>query len=269
VRRSRELTLELKRCSELRGAVASWERVPPRSGLAAIEEGVEPKPPRVVLDALGRSRERLSSASTTCPVSASAIQKTRAARSAYPVAVSLEHAYRGVFRRLSVRGWDAIVAAVAIVALAGVFYANTMLASRVIDGTRYFWLDDDMMISMRYARNLAEGQGLVWNAGERVDGYTNFLWTMVMAAVHLTGVADARAALLLRGVGFGLLAASYVLPSTAPHLRRAELRGVSALAPGDADVPRHDTLVGLGVRDSAAHVPEPAVPRASSRRYSA
>src|SRR5262245_62098493 len=38
-------------------------------------------------------------------------------------------------------------------------------ASITIDGTRYFWLDDDQMISMRYARNLANGEGLVWNAG--------------------------------------------------------------------------------------------------------
>jgi hypothetical protein len=37
------------------------------------------------------------------------------------------------------------------------------------------------MISMRYAANLAAGAGLVWNPGERVEGYTNFLWTLLMA----------------------------------------------------------------------------------------
>ncbi len=47
-------------------------------------------------------------------------------------------------------------------------------SSIVLDGTRYFWLNDDQMISMRYARNLAEGYGLVWNPGERVEGYSNF-----------------------------------------------------------------------------------------------
>ena len=41
------------------------------------------------------------------------------------------------------------------------------------------------MISMRYGRNLAEGYGLVWNPGERVEGYTNFLWTVIMAGVHV------------------------------------------------------------------------------------
>src|SRR4051812_38733846 len=69
-----------------------------------------------------------------------------------------------------------IVAALTVVSLVD--------ASAVVDGTRYFWLDDDQMISMRYARHLANGNGLGWNPGQRVEGYTNFLWTLVMAAVH-------------------------------------------------------------------------------------
>jgi arabinofuranosyltransferase len=40
------------------------------------------------------------------------------------------------------------------------------------------WVCDDAFISYRYARNLLEGFGLVFNAGERVEGYTNFLWTV-------------------------------------------------------------------------------------------
>ena len=55
----------------------------------------------------------------------------------------------------------------------------------VVGGQRYWWLFDDAMISMRYAHNLATGQGLVWNPGERVEGYTNLLWTLLMAAFHL------------------------------------------------------------------------------------
>ena len=37
--------------------------------------------------------------------------------------------------------------------------------SFVVAGERYFSLFDDAMISMRYARNLAHGYGLVWNPG--------------------------------------------------------------------------------------------------------
>jgi hypothetical protein len=40
---------------------------------------------------------------------------------------------------------------------------------------------DDAYISLRYAENLVEGHGLVYNVGEYVEGYTNFLWTMLVA----------------------------------------------------------------------------------------
>ena len=46
-----------------------------------------------------------------------------------------------------------------------------------------WFLCDDAFISFRYARNLVEGQGLVFNAGERVEGYTNFLWVLELAAL--------------------------------------------------------------------------------------
>src|SRR4051794_33888811 len=114
-------------------------------------------------------------------------------------------------RRLRLDPLDSLVLAAALFGLAYLFYENTMLASRVIDGTRYFWLDDDMMISMTYARNLAEGHGLVWRPGDHGEGYTNFLWTLVMAAVHKTGVSDARAAVAVRAVNFAFLAGSFVL----------------------------------------------------------
>lgn len=54
-----------------------------------------------------------------------------------------------------------------------------------IDGQPFHTLFDDAMISMQYARNFANGDGLVWNAGgERVEGYSNFLWVLIMAAAH-------------------------------------------------------------------------------------
>ncbi len=46
---------------------------------------------------------------------------------------------------------------------------------------------DDTFISMRYAYNLVHGNGLVWNKGVRVAGFSNFLWTMVNAAVLMVG----------------------------------------------------------------------------------
>jgi hypothetical protein len=46
---------------------------------------------------------------------------------------------------------------------------------------------DDAYISLRYARHLAEGHGIVWNIGEYppVEGYTNFLFVILGAgAIH-------------------------------------------------------------------------------------
>ena len=44
-------------------------------------------------------------------------------------------------------------------------------------------LVDDSFISFRYARNFVDGHGLVFNVGERVEGYTNFLWVVLVAAL--------------------------------------------------------------------------------------
>ena len=46
-----------------------------------------------------------------------------------------------------------------------------------------WFLTDDAFISFRYARNLLEGHGLVYNPGEYVEGYSNFLWVLELAAL--------------------------------------------------------------------------------------
>jgi len=40
---------------------------------------------------------------------------------------------------------------------------------------------DDAYISYRYAQNLARGNGLVFNPGERVEGYSNLLYVLLLA----------------------------------------------------------------------------------------
>jgi hypothetical protein len=46
---------------------------------------------------------------------------------------------------------------------------------------------DDVFISFRYAENLVRGQGLVFNPGEWVEGYSNLLWTLLLAAFAAMG----------------------------------------------------------------------------------
>lgn len=50
-----------------------------------------------------------------------------------------------------------------------------------------WFVNDDAFISFRYARHLAEGLGLVYNPGERVEGFTNFLWTLLVAGAMRLG----------------------------------------------------------------------------------
>ncbi|MGA6168017.1 hypothetical protein [Amycolatopsis magusensis] len=40
---------------------------------------------------------------------------------------------------------------------------------------------EDAFITFRYSENLADGNGPVFNAGERVEGYSNFLWMLLIA----------------------------------------------------------------------------------------
>ncbi len=40
---------------------------------------------------------------------------------------------------------------------------------------------DDAYISYRYVKNLLRGEGLVYNKGERVEGFSNMLWVLLLA----------------------------------------------------------------------------------------
>ena len=64
---------------------------------------------------------------------------------------------------------------------------------------------DDAFITFRYARNLASGNGLVFNLGERVEGATSLSWTLLLAAAETLRLPIEAAALVL-GVSFAVLA---------------------------------------------------------------
>jgi len=83
-----------------------------------------------------------------------------------------------------------LLAVILTVALASYHAAMTWrFGVARIDGVTYFLLDDDPMISMRYGRNLADGIGPVYNEGERVEGFTNPLFTFLSAGLHLLPVS--------------------------------------------------------------------------------
>lgn len=84
-------------------------------------------------------------------------------------------------------------------------YRYIIATSILIGGTTYYVLFDDAMISMRYAYNLAHGLGPVWNAGERVEGFTNPLWVGIMALVHLLPIGLNQTGLVIQIIGASFL----------------------------------------------------------------
>ncbi len=84
------------------------------------------------------------------------------------------------------------------------------------------FLQDDAFISFTYARNLVEGRGLTW-FGERVEGYTNFLWVLWLA-LHLRLGVDSAAAATFGGLLSFLVAMAATARTSILVLRSAAAR---------------------------------------------
>ena len=71
------------------------------------------------------------------------------------------------------------------------------------------FIEDDALISLRYAYRFLEGKGLTWNDGERVEGYSNLAWVLSSAALGAFGTDLILAARILSfscwAVTFGAL----------------------------------------------------------------
>lgn len=96
---------------------------------------------------------------------------------------------------------------------AAVFYLVFIFRNSFLIGKeRFFNLFDDAMISMTYARNLAQGHGLIWNIHQPpVEGYTNFLWTLIMAGIHLLPLPDSKTSLAVSLLGSVILIANLLM----------------------------------------------------------
>ena len=70
------------------------------------------------------------------------------------------------------RRWASAPGQLAVFGLVALFFVHAY---------RFSFTMDDAYISLRYAKNLVDGLGLVYNPGEFVEGYSNFSWTMLLA----------------------------------------------------------------------------------------
>lgn len=77
---------------------------------------------------------------------------------------------------------------------------------------------DDAYISYRYAQNFADGHGLVFNKGEYVEGYSNFLWTILVAVGVYFGLAAPVAGhvLMIASTVFFLVATLFLTYAVLP-----------------------------------------------------
>jgi hypothetical protein len=83
-----------------------------------------------------------------------------------------------------------------------------LLALALLAAHAFVFIDytvDDAYISFRYARSIAEGLGPVYDAGERVEGFSNPLYTLLLAPVARLLPGDDLLPLVARALG--LLAA--------------------------------------------------------------
>jgi hypothetical protein len=97
-----------------------------------------------------------------------------------------------------------------ILTISAVFYLAFIVGtSFVVNDERFFTLVDDAMISMRYAKHLAQGHGLVWNIGDApIEGFTNLGWTLYLAALHLLPLPASKISLAVMLTSAAVLSAN-------------------------------------------------------------
>ncbi|MBI2962864.1 MAG: hypothetical protein HYY35_03855 [Deltaproteobacteria bacterium] len=78
---------------------------------------------------------------------------------------------------------DLAAGSILILAIAAAYLSQAVLFHR--------YVNDDAFITFRYSRSWASGRGPYYNPGEHVEGYTNFLWMVVLTPVIRFGGAAA------------------------------------------------------------------------------
>ena len=104
--------------------------------------------------------------------------------------------------------------------------AAATVAIAIWHAQRVQFFCDDAYISYRYSQNWAAGDGLVYNLGERVEGYTNFLWVILVGIGMKAGLRAEPVSLVL-----GIACLALTLLATALLTRRLTKSWVFALVP--------------------------------------
>jgi arabinofuranosyltransferase len=129
-------------------------------------------------------------------------------------------------------------------------------------------INDDAYISFRYLDNWLGGDGLVFNPGQRVEGYSNLLWIVLLAPLRLLGLPPECASLILAAGFLCLLflgvyrttlaltgersyaVLSLVLAASSPLLARWSLSGLETVC-----FASFIALANMAMAERAAHSP--------------
>lgn len=104
-------------------------------------------------------------------------------------------------------------------------------AAYLVHVWHYAFVQDDAYVFLRYARNLMEGYGPVWNPGDRVEGYTSPLWLLILTILFLfTSQPEGFLQVPTITLGLGTLALTYHLGSRLGGARTVGLVAAVLLA---------------------------------------
>jgi hypothetical protein len=189
-------------------------------------------------------------------------------------------------------GRPARSAAGAITAALGPRWAWLLVAAAgvglVAHSLAFNFVTDDAYISFVYARNLAEHGELVFNLGDRVEGYTSFLWTAILAGLLALGIPPELAARALgtacalgtlvvttRAMGHALSGpdgAARAAPSpwaALPALLLAAASGFACWSSGGLETQLFTLLITAALGALVAAAASPAAARGQLRRAAA
>ncbi len=91
------------------------------------------------------------------------------------------------------------------------------------------YVTDDTFIHLQYARHLADGNGPVFNPGERVYGSTSPLWVLLLGAAMALGLDGLKAARVLGAVAT-LISIAFMFQLLRQTVRTPALRAAGTLA---------------------------------------
>lgn len=97
------------------------------------------------------------------------------------------------------------------------FVLSLVVLALLLTGIYFFhYFPDDTFITLRYARNVIRGEGFTFNPGVRLEGYTNFLWLIIIVLAGKLGaplIISARSLSLTFSIATLLLSHIAVRPS--------------------------------------------------------